>query len=250
MNLLTLNQAKMLKSTGLGYLSAILNLQPAYKHNGVNTCPASTKGCRATCLQFVGRNGFDSAKIARVRRTHLLIDNEMEFLTLLAADIFTLVRKAKREGLEPSVRLNGLSDIDWENRKLAGKTIFEMFPHVQFIDYTKRLDRLEACKSIKNYHLTYSVNENTPPGMVSEYFANGYNVAMVFDTPKGKDLPRTVMIDAQMRHVIDGDESDLRHLDKRGSVVGLRYKPALLTDHKKHANVDSAVKSGFVILGQ
>ena len=41
-------------------------------------------------------------------------------------------KNASVKGFKPAVRLNGTSDISWERFK-----IFEMFPGVQFYDYTK-----------------------------------------------------------------------------------------------------------------
>ena len=58
----------------------------------------------------------------------------------------------------------------------------------------------------------------------------GCNVAVVF----GKGLPATW----QGFEVINGDESDLRFLDKRGVVVGLKAKGAAKKD-----------TSGFVVQG-
>ena len=43
----------------------------------------------------------------------------------------------KRQNLIPLVRLNGTSDIKWENVKYNNQTIFELFHDIQFYDYTK-----------------------------------------------------------------------------------------------------------------
>ena len=49
-------------------------------------------------------------------------------------DIEKTVRKAKRENLIPVIRLNGTSDISWENLKVKDdKNIFELFPEVNCI---------------------------------------------------------------------------------------------------------------------
>jgi hypothetical protein len=48
----------------------------------------------------------------------------------------------------------------------------------------------------------------------------GENVAVVFSSKKGEDLPVTW----QGREVIDGDLHDLRFLDGKNKVVGLRAK--------------------------
>jgi hypothetical protein len=107
-------------------------------------------------------------------------------------------------------RLNGTSDIRWETVEVDGHAnIMELFPTVQFYDYTKLVNR-RALPA--NYRLTFSLAENNDLAA----WASGLNVAAVF---KGK-LPATFM----GRPVIDGDETDLRFLDPVGIVVGLKAK--------------------------
>lgn len=222
MKLLTLNQIKMLKSSKKGYLSAILNLQPAYKYKNNQTCPSATKGCKSACLQYCGRNRFDLALNARIRRTKLYYDDKTTFYEYLISDIEALIRKAKRENKLPSVRLNGLSDIPFENdtiihNGISHSNIFELFKEVQFIDYTKIPNRMMSKSIPDNYHLTYSYNEGTPKRLYKEiYRSTRFNMAVVFNDT----LPDMFL----GYPVIDGDLSDLRHLDKKGSIVGLKLK--------------------------
>ena len=60
------------------------------------------------------------------------------------------------------------------------------------------------------------------------------NVAMVFDK-----VPTSYM----GYKVIDGDENDLRYLDKKGVIVGLRYKKVIT----KGFDNEAAFKNGFAI---
>ena len=90
------------------------------------------------------------------------------------------------------------------------------FPQVQWYDYTKHTNRRNIPS---NYYLTFSRSEDNDD-QIADMFDRGYNVAIVFDTPKGAPLPTTYL----GREVIDGDEHDLRFLDKRGVWVGLRGK--------------------------
>ena len=99
---------------------------------------------------------------------------------------------------------------------------------MQFYDYSKLHNR----KGLPdNYHLTWSYSEATHA--YSERFAavtaTGQNAAVVF---KGKTLPESF----RGLPVLDGDKSDLRHLDKPGHVVGLLAKGKAKTD-----------TSGFVV---
>lgn len=227
-HLLTTKTAKMDKSKKFDHLSAVLHLEPRYRVNGFNTCPQAGK-CFATCLAHSGRNRFDVNKAARLWKTKMLLENREDFMALLVKDIEAVVRRAGRLGVIPTIRLNGTSDIAWEtvpitNRCITYSYIFGRFPDVQFIDYTKIPERMFA-EQPDNYHLTYSVSEKTPPGLVQRIFKETrFNCAVVF----ANELPKHHAIDGKVYKVIDGDQSDLRHLDKRGCIVGLTYKLAFV----------------------
>ena len=107
----------------------------------------------------------------------------------------------------PCFRLNGTSDISWEKYG-----IIEKFPNVQFYDYTKVRNR--KVSHLNNYHLTFSKADGND--MDARLAASaGMNVAVVF-----KELPETYM----GRKVVNGDETDLRFLDEKSVVVGLKAK--------------------------
>ena len=245
-NLLSDNQAKMHKSLELGFYSVILHLEPAYTYKGLKTCPWSGQ-CAGYCLGNSGQMRFEVARNARIRRTQLLVDHPSEFHGALVLDICKARRHADSLGLSLTARLNGTSDLRWESMAISqdGKNIFEVFPEIQFIDYTKSVERALTVQ-IPNYNLTYSRNEKSKEGEIVEILDNGGKVAVVFDTAKGEPLPKTYKIGKRRFKVIDGDISDLRHLDPHGVVVGLRYKKAF----SKKTGKSVKVKAGFVIFGQ
>jgi hypothetical protein len=74
-------------------------------------------------------------------------------------------------------------------------------------------------KMPENYRLTFSRSEKNED-IADGFIKRGGNVAVVFSTRKGRALPDTYL----GAPVIDGDEHDLRFLDPRGVVVGLRAK--------------------------
>lgn len=205
---------KTAKSMGFGYASYILHLAPS-KVSGYNMCPAASKGCAAACLNTAGRGRFDSIQESRIRKTLYFVKFQSEFLKHLAHEIKKVETKALRDGLKPVVRLNGTSDIPWENLSV---NMFTMFPNVQFYDYTKVLARLPKLKSmgLKNYHITFSSSESNWNECI-EAFNLGFNIAVVFDV-----IPKVY----QTLPVVNGDElhGDLRFLDASGSIVGLRAK--------------------------
>ena len=216
---------KLMKGNKLGYLSAILHLAPA-SLSGFNMCAHSTEGCRAACLNTAGRGGMfkeggtNTIQEARKRKSRDFKLNREPFLRQLVKEITAFVAKAGRKGVIPCVRLNGTSDILWERELLDGKSIMAHFPSVQFYDYTKYPSRPNLPA---NYHLTFSLAEsNDAKACVA--LARGVNVAVVFGVARSKPLPVAYTIGGQSFPVVNGDDTDLRFLDAKGCIVGLRAK--------------------------
>ncbi len=222
MSLLAINaDAKTRKGASRGYLTGILYLVPADGSGLGNLCPNASAGCRAACLYTAGRGIMKPVQAGRMRKTRLFFDDASKFVDMLAVDILRLIKRADKRDMFPCVRLNGTSDIPWERIKgTNGRTLMDMFPRVQFYDYTKRPDRVTG---YANYHLTFSLSETNGVQALLE-LARGRNVAVVFDTKRGQALPQSWMGFT----VVDGDESDLRFLDVPsygpGLVIGLRAK--------------------------
>ena len=224
--LLSTANPKIQKGTKMGYLSFILHLAPA-DLSGKETCPKRTAGCTAACLNTAGRGGMfrkgentNMIQKARIRKTQYFFNNRAEFMVDLANDIKKAIRFAERKGLTPVFRLNGTSDLSWEKYTVVeGFNIFEMFPTVQFYDYTKVLGR--KVKHLTNYHLTFSKADGNDSD-VAEALFQGMSVVAVYDKiPAG---------------VPSADETDLRFLDAKGVMLGLKAKGRAKKDY-----------SGFVI---
>lgn len=223
-SLLTIGNPKTLKGEAAGYLTAILHLAPANVAGFGTVCPKATAGCMATCLNTAGRGGMwskatgsltasaSAIQAARARRTAYLKLDRSGFEATLARSVARHVERAHRAGLTPAVRVNGTSDLPSLAMGLATR-----FPGVQFYDYTK-LPRAWG-RHTANYHLTFSRSESNAADVRSA-LAHGLNVAVVFSTRRGRPLPVTW----HGRRVIDGDKHDLRFLDPKGVVVGLRAK--------------------------
>ena len=225
--LLSTANPKIQKGTKLGYLSFILHLAPA-DLSGHEVCPKRTAGCTAACLNTAGRGGMfkrgentNMIQQARIRKTNYFFNDRDAFMLDLAKDICKAINFAAKKGLTPVFRLNGTSDISWEKYVVNGQgdNIFQMFPTVQFYDYTKVLGR--KVKHIPNYHLTFSRADGNAAD-VPKAVAQGMNVAVVYDRiPEG---------------VFSADETDLRFLDPKGIMLGLKAKGRAKKDY-----------SGFVI---
>jgi hypothetical protein len=220
LKLLSTANPKIQKGTKLGYLSFILHLAPATL-SGKETCPKRTAGCTAACLNTAGRGGMfkkgentNMIQQARIRKTKEFFENRDQFMKDLYHDVRKGIRQAERLGLTPVFRLNGTSDLAWE-KYTVGTTdmnLFELFPTVQFYDYTKVLGRKVA--HIPNYHLTFSAADGNDAD-VARAVSAGMNVAMVFDR-----LPAEYM----GRVVNDADLHDLRFLDPLNTIAGLKAK--------------------------
>ncbi len=216
-SLLTTQNAKTSKGEDLGYLTGILYLAPADLVDGLNLCPFASKGCKTSCLYSAGRGAFNNVQTARINKTKLFRDNLNLFMESLVDSINKVIRKAERENLIPCIRLNGTSDICWENIKHNGKNIFEIFPNIQFYDYTKNFTRIDALTGKwKNYHVTFSRSESRRNHIEAEKLLSmGVNVAAVY-----QDAARVI----DGIKAISGDLHDLRFLDKKGFIVALTAK--------------------------
>ena len=216
------NNAKTVKGRKKQYSTAIIYLAPSNASGVINTCTSASRGCRAACLFTSGRGRMNPIREARINKTKFLVNEEEKFLRQLWKETSNHIKLSNKKGLIPCERLNGTSDLRWEDYKLEGQNIFESFQDLQFYDYTKHLDRAVAFANGKlpsNYHLTFSRSENTSDEQVAQLLGWGVNVAVVY----GKELPQT---DFGGFEVINGDETDLRFADPIGKVVGLKYKPS------------------------
>lgn len=236
MKFTTISEAKRL--TGLAYLG---NVSTSSKHakaedygeltygiylapaniSGYEVCPKRTAGCTAVCLHESGHNRIDKGNItkARINKTQLFFKHREFFVDWMIAEITAAKKKAVSKGMKFSVRINNTSDITpisfYTTRNGKKINILEMFPDIQFYDYTKVGNRVKLAEQYDNYDLTFSYSgENMEE--CKNALENGVRVAMVF----GGKLPETYM----GYPVVDGDAYDMRYKDEGSVIVGLKYK--------------------------
>ena len=225
--LLSVNSdAKTRKGQAYGYRTGILYLTPGKSSaDRVDLCPSASAECRGACLAFSGRAGiYPEIARARARRRAFFLSDRDGFFARIKKEIASLVKSATKKGETPVIRLNGTSDILWENIREpeTGKNIFEIFSDVQFYDYTKIPNRKS---SNPNYHLTFSWS-GTNAKESAQALKNGLNLAVPFAVKRGGQLPPTHEIEGKTYQVRDGDISDLRFLDAgKPCIIGLRVKP-------------------------
>lgn len=241
--LLTVGNPKTAKGEGYGYLTAILHLAPA-RLAGFEVCSGRTDGCTAACLNTAGMQGTGGRHRrmiigARIRRTKWFRADRQAFMLRLHRDIAAHVKSARAHGLKPCVRLNGTSDLPWENIKYARPdgtvgTLMDAFPTCRFYDYTKVATRF-ARPLPANYDLTFSAADgNERAVQVAQSY--GARVAVVFGNA-ARPRARKWALPATWNgvQVVDADKHDLRFTEPQGVVCGLRAKGLAKTD-----------KSGFV----
>jgi hypothetical protein len=170
---------------------------------------------------------MESIRNSRLWKTAYYFGDRPNFRVDLFEDIRTLEREAaatSRRGfvgpirpLVPAFRFDGSSDTG------EGMRIAPLFPRVRFYDYTKSFKRMVdfLADRPKNYSLTFS-HSGLNRSACLEVLRRRGNVAVVFSTPPGNDLPTTW----EGFEVVNGDLFDARFLDPRGVVVGLSFKSA------------------------
>jgi hypothetical protein len=219
--ILTQGNAKIVKGEELGYVTKGIHFAPA-SLSGNEVCQWRSKGCTASCLNTAGRGQMNSIQQSRIAKTKLFFDKKLDFMYKLCKEIASSIKSAQKKKMQAVFRLNLTSDIAWEDvyMKDPNYNIFEYFCGEQFYDYTKSFKRMANFLSKKkdfpsNYHLTFSRSE-TNDKLCEMVLEMGGNVAVVFRN----QLPETW----KGYEVINGDENDLRFLDKQGVVVGLIEK--------------------------
>lgn len=197
--------------------------------SGVNVCPKSLM-CRESCLVGSGRARVNAQSNsttiidARITKTRLFFANKPLFMKLMIIEIKRAQNKAKKHGMNFSIRLNCTSDISPLAFTYNGKNILELFPDVIFYDYTKVRNYWNIAKKYSNYYLTFSRDgseENEKECL--EWLKMGNNVAVVFGVTKTRDLPKKW----KGYEVLCGDDYDYRKWDKltpNKQIVGLIYK--------------------------
>lgn len=215
--------AKTVKGNKKGFATAILYLTPA-NGSGFNVCPlAVAAGCVAPCLYTAGRGAMSNVHLGRLRKTLAYMSDRARFMAQIHAELRTLRRTCARKDLDLLVRLNGTSDIRFEAIPVAGHgNIMLANPDIQFYDYTKLPNR----KGIPaNYDLTFSYSgmAGFAPHVAVARNA-GMRIAVVF---RNRATVARMLANGETFQglpVVDGDDSDIRHLDPMGAVVALYAK--------------------------
>lgn len=222
----SVDSAKAVKAQSYGYLNGIHYMAPHRTAGVGDLCGHASAGCIALCLGLhsgqaaMVKDATDlegnSVRKSRADKARRFMRDRQAYLKDVFRAIELLVARADRMGMKLCIRMNGSTDIAWEGIHYQGKNVFDTFPDIDFVDYTKNPRRFNRPLP-RNLHLTFSRSETNENDCVN-LLNRGVNVAIVFET-----------IPAEWNgfQVIDGDKHDLRQLDPRGArgtVIGLLPK--------------------------
>ena len=217
--------AKEIKSYNKGCNNYILYLAPS-DLSGYKTCP-NDFACKDLCLNRSGHNrmqtmsngvnkvdGISKIDLSRIKKTKLFFEDREKFMFILINEIKHYREKSIKENRQFAVRLNGTSDLSPQIFKYKGKNILEIFPDVQFYDYTKVYSRMALLSRYSNYDLTLSFNGYNW-NECENFLTLGGKVAVVFD---GK-MPKFY----KGFKVNNANDYDMRYLDNNREICGLTY---------------------------
>ena len=265
----------------LGLYSIGISLKPDTQHkikvtldSGekaiITLCSNSNSSCRQSCVIVNSGNPIylEGKNKAMQKRTELLFDNPSLFFAMYLRYIELKVSYCIKNDLLLSVRNNIASDIKLEQLNITYKqfpgfklsSVIAMFIEqtnlskedklLQY-DYTKHHDR----KKQEDYFLAYSVCD-FDNNKISKALNNGLPLAMIFNTPRNKDLPETYTLEIngikKALPIVDGDKHDFlpeseKLFNDNHYIYGLRFKHK--AKHKKEqrqSTLDKYILSGFV----
>lgn len=247
--LLTVDNPKIAKGQKAGVLTGVLHLLPAGEYARIagllgdavvsltNACPWAG-GCKQTCLNTAGRGGLPMASYAgrafannvqhgRYKRTRMLDTDPAAFVATLIRDVRVLADYARANGYDVAIRLDGTSDLALDVRFPELAAAIADVGAIRY-DYTKDPARARAsADGAIPVRYVYSLDRGAAREAIArDILTRGGNVAVVFRVKRGRPLPATW----SGFTVVDGDVTDLRYLDPRGTVVGLRAKGSAYYD--------------------
>ena len=171
--------------------------------------------CKKPCLRNSGRGAFDNVEQARKAKTDYYMNDRAGFIAQLIKELTNFEKLCRKTGVVPYVRLNVISDIQWELK--TNGAIPQLFPNINFYDYTKIAKRLG--KTPSNYELMFSYSQAPAyQGQVKRAQQTDVPMSVVFYGP----MPDIFL----GKKVINGDNSDIENLKHKNCIIGLKYKIA------------------------
>ena len=209
---------KLLDTTGANTKLAKTNKGDAYRVAGLSLmpskalCPWALKAkCFDVCLESAGMGVFSNVKAGRQAKADFYTNDRAGFLAQLRKELTNWEKLCTKKGIKPAVRLNVLSDVQWERHNIP-----QEFPNIFFYDYTKIAHRIG--KTPDNYKLMFSYSGAVDYQVaVSTAIKGDCPVAVVF---RDSNFPATFL----GRPVVNGDASDIDNVMAGRVIIGLKAK--------------------------
>jgi len=182
---------------------------------------------------------MSNVQMARLRKTLYWQQFPKEFITQIKKEVYKLIKKADKIGFVPAIRLNGTSDIRWEN-------YFSVNPELNYYEKHKEDFMAETTAlGAKWYDYTKLPTRKVDPNIYDLTYSfsgvNGYQkyiqmaienkaikrIAVVFRSEK---LPTTFTYNNVTLPVVNGYDTDARFLDPTSVIVGLCAKGPAIQD--------------------
>jgi hypothetical protein len=213
-----------------------------WKRFKINTCPFAG-GCKAYCLRATGNIQLLSSARSRYLKTWFFFTQPLAFLRLLVREIISHAASANRQRKGYYLRLNGMSDIEWERFLYMDNFVKDTAGLRGFYDYTKhpKKNRIDMAKRIpggvpfpEKYKLIFSWDEKKQtPKRAGEWIRSGRSISVVYPYSLHSEIKR---LKRQHKFIKIGDEDDNRFKDKAKSIIFLKNKGDL---KEKKRNADN-----------
>ena len=227
----------------------LLHLAPSKQSGIINVCP-NALNCAKLCLHHSGNPLYYSSKIkSRINKTYAYSESPNDFINLLILNIIRNLKKYK----DIAIRLNGTSDILWENIEIyidpsLSNFIFEKFNYyissgyyenifhvfenesfLRFYDYSKMKRDYNKIRKYNNYHITFSFDGASNKKNIELCFdamENYVNIASVINIKKSEYIPNEFKSNVFNKtfKCFDGDQDDQRFDDPLNHLILLRFK--------------------------
>ena len=202
-----------------------------WKKFKINTCPYAGT-CKLTCLRATGNIQMKSSARARYLKTWFFFTQPLAFMRMIITEIMSNAASANRQRRGYYLRLNGMSDIEWE-RFIYMDELVKRTPGLRgFYDYTKhpKKNRIDMAARIpggvpfpQKYRLIFSWDEKkATPKRASEWLNHGGSLSVVYPYSMKEQIKK--LRSKYRKFVKIGDEDDNRFKDKPNSIIFLKNK--------------------------
>jgi len=196
----------------------------------INTCIYSGL-CKGPCLRMTGNMQLPTSGRSRYLKTWFFYTEPLAFMRKLVSEIQDNAAKCHRDKRKYYLRLNGMSDIEWERFIYMDLLVQKTKGLNGFYDYTKYpiAQRVGIAPKIpggvafpQKYKIIYSWDEKkTAPKRALEWLKSGASLSVVYPYSQKEQIQA---LRKKFKFLIVGDEDDNRFKDKPNSIVLLKNK--------------------------